>query len=164
MKKLSLILFSIIILFSFSNSLLFAEKKLIVGPAIVIDGDTIKIKGKKIRLSGIDAPELKQICKRKNGKPWRCGVSAKMHLEDLIYNKQSKPIVACEYDSLDRYGRILSECGALSGIMVFTGSAVAYKRYATDSLLNLEKIAKKEKKGLWSGTFEYPEDWRRKNK
>ena len=28
----------------------------------VIDGDTIKIGGEKIRFSGIDAPELKQDC------------------------------------------------------------------------------------------------------
>ena len=28
----------------------------------VIDGDTIKIDNKKIRFSGIDTPELKQIC------------------------------------------------------------------------------------------------------
>ena len=84
-----------------------------------------------------------------------------MHLEDLIYNKQSKPIVACEYDSLDRYGRILSECGALSGIMVFTGSAVAYKRYSKKYLAE-EEFAKENKLGIWSGDFIRPEEWRKK--
>ena len=69
MKKLSLSLFSALILFLFFNPLSFAETKWIEGQAIVIDGDTIKVQGKKIRLFGIDAPELKQICKRKNGEP-----------------------------------------------------------------------------------------------
>ena len=31
----------------------------------VLDGDTIKINNKKIRFSGIDAPEMKQICGKK---------------------------------------------------------------------------------------------------
>ena len=84
-----------------------------------------------------------------------------MHLEHLIYNNQNGH-VACEYEYLDRYGRILSECMGLSGVMVFTGSAIAYTRYTTKLLLDVQEMAKKEKKGLWSGTFDYPEDWRRK--
>ena len=49
MKKLSLILSSlaIVILFSFSFSYS-DEKNIIKGNAIVVDGDTIKINGKKI--------------------------------------------------------------------------------------------------------------------
>jgi endonuclease YncB( thermonuclease family) len=31
------------------------------GPASVIDGDTIVVAGERIRLHGIDAPELEQI-------------------------------------------------------------------------------------------------------
>ena len=38
------------------------EIKIISGVAKVIDGDTIKIEKKKIRLFGIDAPEKKQKC------------------------------------------------------------------------------------------------------
>ena len=64
-KKLSLSLFSILILLSLPN-LSFSAEKIIIGKAQVIDGDTIKINGKKIRLFGIDAPEMKQICKDKN--------------------------------------------------------------------------------------------------
>ena len=39
----------------------------------VIDGDTIKIGNKKIRFSGIDAPELNQYCFKKE-KKILCGV------------------------------------------------------------------------------------------
>ena len=41
------------------------EIKVISGIAIVTDGDTIKINKKRIRLMGIDAPEKKQMCKKK---------------------------------------------------------------------------------------------------
>ncbi len=47
----------------------------IVGPAQVIDGDSIRVAGIEIRLYGIDAPEFRQICMRA-GHPWACGRGA----------------------------------------------------------------------------------------
>ena len=38
---------------------------------------TIKIGKEKIRLFGIDAPEMKQICKNKNNDPYACGNNIK---------------------------------------------------------------------------------------
>ena len=58
MKKLSLILFSLSTLLTLPNSSISSENA-IYGKAQVIDGDTIKINDKKIRLFGIDAPEKK---------------------------------------------------------------------------------------------------------
>ena len=40
------------------------EIKEISGNAQIVDGDTIKINSKRIRLYGIDAPEIKQMCKK----------------------------------------------------------------------------------------------------
>ena len=71
MKKLSLILFSILILFFETQS--YSEEKFIFGKAQVIDGDTIKINKKSIRLYGIDAPEMKQLCKDKYKVNYACG-------------------------------------------------------------------------------------------
>ena len=158
MKKLSLILSSLLILFLITNS--FAEEKFIKGKATVIDGDTIKIQGKSIRLSGIDAPEMKQLCFR-NDVAFNCGLSAKMHLELLI--KKDKGKASCRFESLDRYGRILGNCGGLNTAMVADGWAVAYTRYS-DEYLPLQKIAKKQMLGLWATKFDYPEDWGRKYK
>ena len=58
MKKLSpnLSKFTIIILFFFSFSYSQA-KNISKGKAVVVDGDTIKIKDEQIRFGGIDAPE-----------------------------------------------------------------------------------------------------------
>ena len=47
--------------------------------------------------------------------------------------------------------------------MVFTGNAVAYKRYSKEYLED-EEWAKKNNLGIWSGKFMRPEEWRRKSK
>ena len=54
------------ILFNLLFFLLFTPvfSKEINGTATVIDGDTLKINHEKIRLFGIDSPEIKQKCKK----------------------------------------------------------------------------------------------------
>ena len=160
MKKRSLSLSSLIfILFitSITNSLS-EVKKIIKGTAKVIDGDTIKINGKKIRLFGIDAPEKNQICS-KNSNSYNCGLTSTKFLKEIIKNEK----IECTYKNLDRYGRILGICGDINGKMVEFGHAVAYVRYSK-KYLSLQRKAKNEKRGIWSGKFDMPEDWRRKNK
>ncbi|MFZ1414821.1 MAG: hypothetical protein WAS73_09625 [Defluviicoccus sp.] len=44
----------------------------IVGRASVVDGATIEIRGQRIRLFGIDAPESSQLCTL-DDKSYRCG-------------------------------------------------------------------------------------------
>ncbi len=58
MAKISLILIVTFFLAQTSNS---TE---IYGIPKIIDGDTVHINNKKIRLEGIDAPEIKQQCKK----------------------------------------------------------------------------------------------------
>ena len=48
----------------------------------IIDGDTIHINNNKIRLHGIDAPELNQNCIYKE-KNWECGRDSKKYLLNL---------------------------------------------------------------------------------
>ncbi len=171
MKKLSLILFSLSILFFTNYSQ--TEEKLIYGKAKVIDGDTIKINGKNIRLQGIDAPEMKQSCKDQNNSSYACGHVSKNFLEGLIkytMETQSLKKVYCYYSEIDRYKRILGECfvgpqkkNNLNKMMVISGNAVAYLRYSHKYAKEAVQ-AKLEKKGIWSGKFMTPENWRRKNK
>lgn len=54
----------------------------LTGRAAVIDGDTIEIAGKRIRMVGIDAPESGQSCADEAGNPWRCGTLAARALDD----------------------------------------------------------------------------------
>ena len=175
MKKLNLISSSIIFLFFFIVSSFGSDQKDIFGIAKVIDGDTIKIKDKRIRLNGIDAPEIKQECKNEIG-IYDCGVVSKLFLEKLILSEN----ILCLYRELDRYKRILGTCYTvenfefkkkltsvlgenLNSKMVSSGQAVAYRKYSKD-YIDHEKIAKNNKIGIWSGEFDMPWEWRKKNK
>jgi len=145
----------------------------IYGVPIIIDGDTVNINNKKIRLEGIDAPEIKQQCKKpflkisaiisfEFDKGYSCGVMAKKKLVDKINNSKIK----CISSSKDRYKRFLATCFKdkinLNKWMVRNGNAVAYKRYSKDYLRD-EAYAKENKLGIWKGSFIMPENWRKLN-
>ncbi|MEO1719716.1 MAG: thermonuclease family protein [Pseudomonadota bacterium] len=107
---------------------------------------------------GIDAPEGPQTCMR-DGKPWTCGRAATQRLRALV----SSDDVSCEVEDRDQHGRLLSVCRSrgrdVNAEMVRTGYAVAFgRRYQS-----LEREARTARRGLWSGTFERPQQWRRKN-
>ncbi|WP_374837409.1 thermonuclease family protein [Mycoplana ramosa] len=118
------------------------------------DGDTLTMGGRRIRLSGMDAPELTQPCKR-DGAEWYCGAAARAHLAELL----RRGTITCRLIGTDRYDRTLARCRVgdddLGERMVRDGLAVSYGDYE-----NVEALARAERKGLWSGTFDRPQDWR----
>ena len=146
--------------FIFASSTLNA--KTITGKANIIDGDTIHINQNKIRLHGIDAPETKQKCSN-NKKKWPCGKQSTLELKKLIDNK----IVKCFVKDVDIYNRYVAICSVskinLNRSMVEKGWAIAYRYYSTDYIIE-EKNARKNKLGIWSGNFEEPYLFRKRNK
>ena len=162
-----LLIFCIILFVSNANS------KEIYGEAKVVDGDTIHIKSYKIRLECIDAPEMKQKCKKKSvrisliiginfKKDYPCGAISKKKLISKINNI----LIKCISSSKDRYKRYLATCYKnkinLNKWMVSNGYAVAYKRYSKQYIKD-EDYAKKNKLGIWQGSFIRPEKWRKLN-
>lgn len=129
------------------------------GIARVIDGDTIEVRGTHIRLNGIDAPESKQTCDA-NGQAYACGEQA---TEALIVLLGARP-VACTEKGKDRYQRIIATCHVdstdIAAWMVEHGWAVAYRKYSLE-YVSAEDRAHSAKLGIWAGTFDMPEDWRR---
>ncbi len=166
------LLISICLIFFFLtyNDVKSEEVKIISGIAKVTDGDTIQIEGKKIRFFGIDAPEKKQQCR----KPWLtisfislnkdypCGQISTDKLKKKINNK----LLICKWINKDRYKRYIAECFKdktnVNSWMVRNGYAVAYRKYSK-KFVSQEIFAKKEKLGLWSGTFMMPWDYRKNN-
>lgn len=129
----------------------------------VIDGDTIAFGATRIRLFGIDAPEINQTCKFPSGKIWNCGEAAKKTLSEIIARNH----VTCDERQRDKYGRLIAICTTslgidLSGLMVELGLAVAYTRYSL-AYLGQEKAARSEKRGIWATEFTLPEEWRHRN-
>tara|TARA_B100000780_G_scaffold278484_1_gene252149 strand:- start:1846 stop:2313 length:468 start_codon:yes stop_codon:yes gene_type:complete len=134
----------------------------ISGYAIITDGDTVKILNNRIRLHGIDAPEKKQKCLR-NYKEYNCGLTATKALAKKIGKNR---IIKCKFQKKDRYNRYLGICFSgsinLNKWMVRNGHAIAYVKYSKDYIQD-QNYAKKNKLGLWSGIFIYPEKWRKLN-
>jgi endonuclease YncB( thermonuclease family) len=96
-----------------------------IGNVSVADGDTLEIRGTKIRLYGSDAPESGQLC-RWTGKDYRCGWQAAA-VDDRIARRS----VRREKRDVGRYGRTIAGCFvgsvSLDDERVKQGWAVAYR-------------------------------------
>ncbi len=131
----------------------------------MIEGDSLRLGAVEIRLHGIDAPEMDQVCHR-SGKPWRCGVVAAAELRKLIDGRavDCTPVVQSDGSTTDRYGRVLGRCSVagveLNAWMVEQGLAVAFVRYSAQ-FVPQEDRARQARRGMWAGEFQAPWDFRR---
>lgn len=135
-----------------------AHATTVSGAATAIDGDTLVVNGAKVRLFGIDAPELAQPC-RLGTETWACGEDAKAQLEELL---SIGPII-CSGNEKDTYGRLIAVCSAggfdLNRTMVAEGWATAY-RSLSDAYIADEVRASAAKKGIWRSEFDLPQNFR----
>ena len=130
------------------------------GAGKVIDGRTMVIKAQRVRLFGIDAPELKQNCTHR-GKPWPCGREAAGFLAKLVGDRR----VTCkQMGRADGYmlGVCSLEGQVINREMVAAGWALA-SGTESDQFIALERAAQKEAKGIWRGQFTPPWEWRKAN-
>jgi endonuclease YncB( thermonuclease family) len=130
----------------------------------VVDGDTLHTGSERIRLAGIDAPELSQTCRDGQARAWSCGLAAKQRLAALV----AKGSVTCSSRGQDRYGRTLAVCAAghvadVGAALVRDGYAVNYDRYTSD-YAGAEREARAARRGIWQGGFERPANWRRSHR
>ncbi len=161
----------IIILFLIFFSNIIAEE--ISGVPKIVDGDTVYINDNKFRLEGIDAPEMRQQCKKESlkisfiigftfYKDYSCGKVSKEKLISKIRGSEIK----CIFTTKDRYKRYIATCYKekinLNQWMVKNGFAIAYRRYSKKYVPD-EDFAKENKLGLWQGKFMNPEKWRKLN-
>ncbi len=139
------------------------------------DGDTVSIitgsffgivtKVERVRLTGIDAPELGQ-------EPW--GIKAKNHLRKLIKDTSWYVKIELDVQQRDRHGRLLAYLWDKNGrmlnyMMVRDGYAIVYTvppnvKYV-ELLTEAQKLARQEKRGIWAknGLIETPSQWRKKH-
>jgi endonuclease YncB( thermonuclease family) len=143
--------------------------ELLTGPVVgIADGDTLTVlevagdvrMQRKVRLSGIDAPEKKQ--------PF--GNVSKQALSDLVWDKT----VSVEWSKADRYGRIIGKVlvdGKDVNIeMVRLGMAWVYRKYLgelepadQDAYLAAERAAVADQRGLWRDPEPIPPwEWRKR--
>ncbi|EAH5218208.1 thermonuclease family protein [Campylobacter upsaliensis] len=176
--SLSLVIAIIALFFSLNQSLSFnaflpqdfkeqnLEKELTGKVSRVIDGDTIELLAKtsktnpynhiaklKIRLYGIDAPELKQAY----------GKEAKEFLSALVL-KQEVSLIIENKDKYDRFvGTLFLKGQDINKEMVKNGYAHAYESFSKKYLAE-QADAKMFKLGLWQDErVMSPSEFRRKN-
>ena len=131
----------------------------LAGKVRVVDGDTLVIAGERIRLYGIDAPELDQTCRRGDGQSWPCGKAARAALAGLV----ADAALTCTGRMRDRYGRLVAVCRVaendLAEELVRQGAAFAYRRYAREYIA-AEAAALGGRRGVWQGAAVAPEVYR----
>lgn len=127
----------------------------ISGQARVSDGDSLRLGEIRLRILGIDAPELDQTCLTQSGDSWPCGRVSRDFLVQIL---AAHP-VECIWDERDKYGRALAICRAdgrdIGKMMIEAGMAISYSDYAV-----AEALARSRKVGLWAGDFLTPRQWR----
>lgn len=133
---------------------------MIAGLGHVVDGDTLDVGQTRVRLEGIDAPEIAQTCQTASGETWNCGLAAAAMLRRLAEHKD----IACDRSGMDRYQRTLATCFAdgmdIDKEMVRSGLAWAFVRYSK-AYVDVEAMARQQKVGVWQGPAEAPWDFRR---
>lgn len=114
--------------------------------AFVIDGDTICFDSgrTRVRLFGIDAPEMSQFG----------GKAARGHLIRMIGGRR----VLVRPVNIDRYGRVVArircEGDDVCEAMVRDGYAVAMPDYCGD-YTGVEEAARRDRRGLWKASADW---------
>ena len=79
----------------------------ITGVPKIREGDQIQIGNTRIRLGGIDAPSVDQLCLNTKGERWTCGVAAR---DELIKHADNKTWTCHTRQVADRRGRQVARC------------------------------------------------------
>lgn len=130
------------------------------GYADAITGSMLRLNNLRIKLLGIEAPYMQQTCANKFGQAYTCGQAARDWLQEWLQDK----IVKCHIISPKNNGRATGVCFSegydIAAVIVNAGWAVAYTKN-TDIYVPYEQQAGENKRGLWSGTFYKPWDWKK---
>lgn len=107
----------------------------------VIDGDTLRLNGTKIRLWGIDAPER--------------DMDYYHHATDFLAQQAAWKTISCTVRQKPSYDRVVAQCkrrsddADLGALLVKNGWAKDYTRHSRRYYLPQEITAKKAEKGIW---------------
>ncbi len=124
-----------------------------------MDGDTLAMGADRLRIHGIDAPEMDQPCER-GGTRFACGAAARDAMAAIL----GEGMLSCTQLDTDRYQRRIVRCLDAQGRdigaeLVRQGWALAFTRFSSDYVAQ-ESEARAAGRGLWQGRFDAPWDWR----
>lgn len=128
---------------------------------MVVDGDTLRLGDRVLRLAGLEVPERgRATCRDAGGRPADCAGAAASALAGLVAGRD----VTCHVQGRDRHGRALGTCQAgaaeVNGSLVAAGWALA--EIGATALTPLEAAARQAGRGLWAPDATPRESWRRR--
>lgn len=131
------------------------------GNGRAVDGDSLFVDGREVRLFGIDAPEYRQTC-RAGWNNWNCGADAAVALRALVDGRQ----LTCTPHDRDVYGRTVASCrsanGDIAAAMLEKGLAITLDN-APAALVAIANRSKASKTGIWASEFILPASYRAAN-
>jgi micrococcal nuclease len=112
----------------------------------VHDGDTIRCGAERVRLFGVDAPEVSR---------------GKAPAEPFAYEARDELFrltrgrVGCRFVDRDRYGRFVGRCWSsispdVNAAMIRSGFATEYRRYSRGAYAEVENSARDAGRGAWA--------------
>lgn len=144
-----------------------ASRRHLRGLARVLDGDSLTVARRSIRIAGIDAPENTQVALSK-GKSVAIGKQAAQALRVLVGDGD----VSCHILSIDRYNRLLAVVYNAQGQdvgreLVRQGWAVAYGYQTRNQARRYwwaQMTARLARRGMWGMCAKVsPAEWRMAN-
>ena len=128
----------------------------IVGAARVVDGDTVRIGSVRIRIQGIDAPEMGDSCRRPDGSVWDCGVwstevararfgGRRLVCHDLGERSHDRVVARC-MDGTEDFAEVMLQKGAARACARF-----ARQHEHSQGYMALEAAAKAAGRGIFDG-------------
>ncbi|MFC3125732.1 thermonuclease family protein [Pseudoroseomonas globiformis] len=125
----------------------------------VVDGETLRLGDRTLRLAGLITPERGQTCSTEVGVGFDCGAAAAQALSRLVQGRDME----CRVQGRDHFGRALALCEAgdrdVNLAMAATGWALAGPE-AVPEIRLAEGAARAAARGLWSYPAGAPAAWR----
>lgn len=126
------------------------------GAIRIVDGETLGLGDRIVRLSGVAAPTRGEACRTRAGDAFDCGAAAAAALTRLVDGRD----VTCRIVGRDGFGRGLGQCSVagadINRALVRGGFAVA----SSGALRGDEAVARDAAQGLWSHGSGAPAAWR----
>ncbi len=122
----------------------------------IVDGETLGLGDRVVRLYGMAAPTRGETCQGARGESFDCGGASTAALMRLVATRP----VTCRIVGQDGFGRGIGQCEAagtdLARSLVGDGFAVA----TGSALRSAELGARQASRGLWGNRAGAPQDWR----
>lgn len=117
----------------------------------VVDGDTLRLGDRTLRLSGVEAPGRGLRCADAEGRSFDCGAASAEALARLVSGRD----LACRVHGRDRFGRALGACvaGTVDVNSALVGGGWARAGEGSGGLATIEASARDARRGLWAGRF-----------